>query len=156
MTRPSWDEYFLSIMHVVRTRSTCRGQAGAVIVRDNRILTTGYAGSLAGLDHCDEAGHLLKKVTHEDGTTTEHCLRTVHAEMNAILQAAKMGVSVEKATLYCSMEPCLNCAKAIIQAGIVRVVAEKQYKAAQDTRDFFSQANITLDVKQQELEDYAK
>jgi len=154
MNRPSWDEYFLAIMLVVRTRSTCRGQAGAVIVKENRILSTGYAGSISGLPHCDEAGHMLKKTVHEDGTSTEHCLRTVHAELNAILNAAKHGVSLEGATAYVSMTPCIHCTKAIIQAGIVRVVAQQRYQADADSVQFFAAANVTLEVINPEVTKY--
>lgn len=124
-------------------------------MRDNRILTTGYAGSLSGLPHCDDVGHLFKKTVHEDGRETTHCLRTIHSEINAILQAARMGIPLEGATLYCSMEPCLNCAKAIIQAGITRVVAEKQYQAAEDAREFLAAAGVRLDVLMLEPEVYA-
>jgi len=93
--RPSWDEYFLDIAKAVSKRSTCdRGRSSCVIVRDNQILVSGYAGSPTGFPHCDEVGHQLKKLIHEDGTITEHCMRTVHAEQNALAQAAKRGVGV--------------------------------------------------------------
>lgn len=152
--RLSWDDYFLKIMFTVAERSTCRGQAGAVIVKDKRLLTTGYAGSLPGLPHCDEVGHQLKKVTHENGSVTEHCMRTIHAEENAILQAAKNGISIDGATLYCKMEPCLNCCKSIIGAGIVRVVCAMQYQAAEDSRKYFKEAGVQLEVRSESLPDY--
>lgn len=112
--RPSWDEYFLSISREVATRSTCsRRHVGAVIVRDKRILCTGYNGSPPGQPHCSEVGCLM-----EDG----RCIRTLHAEQNAIAQAALHGVSTRGATLYSTCRPCHVCARMIVGAGIVRVV----------------------------------
>ncbi len=94
--RPSWDEYFMEICQTVAKRATCdRGRSGCVIARDNQILVTGYVGSPAGLPHCDESGHKMKKMIHEDDTITQHCVRTVHAEQNAICQAAKRGIVSE-------------------------------------------------------------
>src|SRR3989344_6936165 len=88
--RPSWDEYFINIANEVSKRATCdRGKSGCVIVKDKHILTTGYVGSPAGLPHCDEVGHLFKTTTHENGKITQHCMRTTHAEQNAICQSAK-------------------------------------------------------------------
>ncbi len=112
--RPSWDEYFLSIAREVASRSTCtRRHVGAVLVREKRILTTGYNGSPPGQQHCTEVGCLL-----EDGK----CIRTLHAEQNAIAQAALHGVSTQGATLYCTCRPCHVCARMIVGAGIIRVV----------------------------------
>jgi len=129
--RPSWDDYFMEITRTVARRSTCdRGRSGALIVKNKRILTTGYVGAPAGLPHCDEVGHQLREVLHEDGTRSKHCLRTVHAEQNAIVQAARFGISIEGATIYCTMTPCYTCAKMIINAGIKRVVCEKDYHAS--------------------------
>ena len=108
--RASWDEYFMAIARVVATRSTCdRKHVGAVIVRDKMILATGYNGSIRGLDHCDDEGHLM-----EDG----HCVRTVHAEANAIVQAARNGVRIEGADIYVTASPCLGCFKLIANAGL--------------------------------------
>lgn len=155
--RPTWDEYFMAISKEVGKRGTCdRGRSGCVIVKNKQILTTGYVGSPVGIAHCDEVGHLFKSVTHEDGRTSQHCMRTTHAEQNAIVQAAKLGVALEGATVYCKMEPCAVCAKMIINAGIKRVVCEKRYHAAQDSRDLFNQANIQLDVLDDEVEQYEK
>jgi dCMP deaminase len=112
--RPSWDDYFMDITFQVAKRSTCdRARVGAVIVKDKRILTTGYNGSPAGLAHCDEIGHLM---------VGGHCVRTLHAEQNAIIQAALHGVSVAGGTIYVTHQPCLTCAKMIINAGLRRVV----------------------------------
>src|SRR3989344_6849014 len=92
--RPSWDEYFLALADMVGSRGTCdRGRSGCVIARDKRILTTGYVGSPAGLPHCDEVGHIIHEVKHESGRLSSHCVRTIHAEENAIHQAAKLGIS---------------------------------------------------------------
>ena len=89
--RPSWDEYFMDVVYAIAKRGTCdRGRSGAVIAKNKMILATGYVGSPVGFPHCDEVGHQMKKVVHEDGTVTQHCVRTVHAEQNAICQAAKM------------------------------------------------------------------
>ncbi|MCH2109332.1 MAG: dCMP deaminase family protein [Polyangiaceae bacterium] len=120
----------MTIAFQVATRSTCsRKHVGAVLVRDKMILATGYNGSLRGLDHCDDVGHLL-----EDG----HCVRTVHAEANAIVQAARNGVRIEDACIYVTASPCFNCFKLIANAGITRIVYAEFYR---DERIFeFSQA----------------
>lgn len=124
--RPTWDEYFMDLAHSVSKRATCdRGRAGCVIVRDKQILVTGYVGSPVGLPHCDDVGHLMKKVVHEDGSESQHCVRTVHAEQNAITQAARRGIGLEGATIYVRMTPCRTCAMLIINCGIERVVCEK-------------------------------
>ncbi len=155
--RPSWDEYFIDISKMVATRGTCdRGRSGCVIVKNRQILTTGYVGSPRGLDHCDDAGHLFKKTIHEDGKITDHCIRTIHAEQNAICQAAKLGISLDKATLYCKMEPCDVCAKMIINCGIERVVCEYLYHAAEETRRMFKKAKVKLDVINKKLLNYTK
>lgn len=133
--RPSWNEYFLNIAHEVAQRSTCeRAQVGAVIVRDKRILTTGYNGSPRGLPHCTEVGCLM-----DNG----HCVRTLHAEQNAIIQAALHGVITEGATIYVTHQPCFNCAKTIINAGISEIVFDRPY---QDDRslEFLAQAGVKL------------
>ncbi len=155
--RPSWDEYFLGVLEAVRQRGTCdRGKSGAIIVKNNRILTTGYVGAPVGLPHCDQVGHLFQEVINEDGTKSKHCIRTTHAEQNAIVQAARNGIAIEGATMYCSMEPCFTCAKLIINAGIKRVVAKKRYKKAELTREFFAKAGVKLEVIDDELPEYAK
>ncbi|MBX6762684.1 MAG: cytidine/deoxycytidylate deaminase family protein [Rubrobacteraceae bacterium] len=122
-TRPSWDEYFMRIAHEVATRSTCpRLAVGAVVVRDRRILTTGYNGSPSGMPHCDEVGCLIRVV---DGR--ESCQRTLHAEQNAIIQAAYHGVSVRGASIYCTHQPCLLCVKMIMNSGIEEVYYDAGY-----------------------------
>lgn len=120
MSRASWDEYFMAIAKQVATRSTCeRKHVGAVIVRDRSILATGYNGSIRGLPHCDEVGHLM-----ENG----HCVRTTHAEMNAIIQAAKNGARIEGADIYVTASPCWSCFKAIGNAGIKRILFGEFYR----------------------------
>lgn len=154
-TRPSWDQYFLNIMREIGTRATCdRGRAGAVITKDNRIIATGYAGSPRGLEHCDDVGHLMKKSFDENGNIKENCVRTTHAEQNAIVQAALHGVSTSGSTVYISMEPCLACAKMMINAGIKRIVCEKKYHDAELSRQFLKDAGIELVVLNEEVMKY--
>ena len=144
--RPSWDEYFLEVMHALAKRATCdRGRTACVIVKDNQILCSGYVGSPAGLPHCDEVGHLLKTVTDEDGHQSTHCMRTIHAEQNAICQAARRGISIEGATLYCKLAPCRTCAMLLIACGIKRIVAEYPYHAGSEAEEMFRTVGIQLD-----------
>ncbi|PIE87789.1 MAG: cell division protein DedD [Bacteroidetes bacterium] len=153
--RPSWDHYFMQIADTVATRATCdRGRSGCVIVRDRQILVTGYVGAPMGLPHCDDVGHLMKQVVHEDGHSSRHCVRTVHAEQNAICQAARRGIALEGATLYCRMTPCRTCAMLIINCGIVRVVCEKKYHAGAESEAMFKEAGITLSYFGEEVLTY--
>lgn len=153
--RPSWDEYFMEIVRAISKRGTCdRGRAGAVIARDKQLLSSGYVGSPAGLPHCDDAGHQLKKVIHEDGSESQHCTRTVHAEQNAICQAAKNGTKIEGSTVYTLMTPCKTCAMLIINSGIKRVVCEKKYHKAKESEDMFNKAGIKLDYVTHDLMKY--
>ena len=125
--RPSFDEYFMNIVELVKTRSTClRRQVGALIVMEKRILTTGYNGAPSGLPHCAEVGCLREKLKVPSGERHELC-RGLHAEQNAIIQAALFGVPIKGATLYVSCQPCMLCAKMIINAGIKRVVFKAEY-----------------------------
>ena len=144
--RPTWDEYFMEVCRAIAKRATCdRGRSGCVIARDNQLLVTGYVGAPRGLPHCDDVGHQFKKVQHEDGSVSQHCVRTVHAEQNAICQAAKRGISIDGATLYCKMTPCRTCAMLIINCGIKRVIAEKRYHDSADSIEMFKQAGVTLE-----------
>ncbi|MCL2042135.1 MAG: cytidine/deoxycytidylate deaminase family protein [Bacteroidales bacterium] len=153
--RPSWDDYFMEIARTVAKRATCdRGKSGCVIVRDRQILVSGYVGSPKGLPHCDDVGHLFKKVIHDDGTITNHCMRTVHAEQNAICQAAKLGISLNEATLYCKMTPCRTCAMLIINCGIRRVVCEKKYHAGTESEEMFRTAGVELEFFENRVEQY--
>jgi dCMP deaminase len=153
--RPTWDQYFMEVMHAVSKRATCdRGRSGCVIARDRQILVTGYVGSPPGLPHCDEAGHQIKRLIHEDGSATEHCMRTIHAEQNAVCQAAKLGVRLEGATLYCRMTPCRTCAMLIISVGIQRVVCERKYHAGSESEKLFAQAGVELEYFHDEVQSY--
>lgn len=156
-SRPSWDDYFFEVCKAISKRATCdRGMSGCVIARDRQILSTGYVGSPAGLPHCSEIGHLIKKVVHADGLESEHCMRTVHAEQNAICQAARLGVSIEGATLYCTMTPCCACAMMIINSGIVKVVAKNRYHAGKESEELFRTAGVTLIHYSEEVLTYGK
>lgn len=153
--RPSWDEYFLGLAAEVAKRATCdRGKSGCIVVKDRRIVAAGYVGSPSGLPHCDEAGHLLKKVVDDQGRESVHCVRTIHAEQNAICQAARYGIPLDGTTLYCTMEPCRTCAMLIINCGITRVVARRRYHAGAETREMFEQAGVELFVAEDSVEIY--
>ncbi len=153
--RPPWDDYFIEISRVVAKRATCdRGMSGAVIVKNKRILTTGYVGAPAGLPQCDEVGHQFQEAISDTGVKSKHCVRTTHAEQNAIVQAARLGISIEGATIYCKMTPCHVCAKMVINAGIKSVVVEKDYHGAKLTPGMFKQAGIELVMRDKNLETY--
>jgi dCMP deaminase len=117
-------------------------------------MTTGYVGAPAGLPHCDQEGHDMRKVIGYDDKITHHCVRTLHAEQNAIIQAARFGIPLEGATLYCKMTPCRTCAMMIINAGIKRVVCEKRYHADEDTIKMFEQAKVKLLIINNEVMKY--
>ncbi len=154
-TRPSWDEYFIEVMDSISKRATCnRGRSGCVIARNNQMLVSGYVGSPVGLSHCDDVGHLFKKVIHDDDSITEHCMRTVHAEQNAICQAAKLGVSLDGSTLYCRMTPCRTCCMLIINCGIKRVVCQRKYHAGAESEQMFKDAKVTLEFIEDEVQRY--
>jgi dCMP deaminase len=128
--RPSWEEYFMDITHLVAKRSTClRRHVGAVLVKDKKILATGYNGSPSGLEHCLDIGCLREKLSIPSGERHELC-RGLHAEQNAIIQAAYHGVQIRGATLYCTNHPCIICSKMIINAGIQRIIYEEGYADA--------------------------
>ena len=144
--RPTWDEYFMEVARTIAKRATCdRGRSGCVIARDRQLLVTGYVGSPVGLPHCDDVGHLMKKVIHDDDSISQHCMRTVHAEQNAICQAAKLGVALDGATVYCKMTPCRTCAMLIINCGIKRVVCEKKYHRGAESEQMFKDAGVKLE-----------
>ncbi len=135
--RISWDQYFMAQSHLLALRSTCtRLTVGATIVRDKRIIAGGYNGSIAGGDHCIDKGCFV---------IDNHCVRTVHAEMNAILQCAKFGVPTADAEIYVTHFPCLQCCKALIQAGIKTVYYAEDYKNHPYAIDLFKQANVTIE-----------
>lgn len=152
--RTSWDDYFLEIAEAVSHRATCdRGRSGCVIVKDKRILVTGYVGSPSGLPHCDDAGHLFEEKSM-DGQSSKHCIRTVHAEQNAICQAAKNGISIEGTTLYTRMTPCRTCAMLLINCGIKRVVCERKYHRGSDSERLFKEISIKLEYRYNEIQQY--
>ena len=134
--RKDWDDYFMQIATVVATRATCdRKHVGAVVVRDRSILATGYNGSVRGLPHCTEVGHMM-----EDG----HCVRTIHAENNALIQAARNGVRIDGADIYVTASPCWNCFKMIANAGITRIVYGEFYR---DERIFQAVAQLGIELQ---------
>lgn len=137
-TRPTWDEYFMAIARIIATRANCdRLHAGAVLVKDKRIIATGYNGAPPGLPTCDEVGHLL-----EEG----HCVRTIHAEHNVLLQVARLaGSSTEGSTLYATYSPCIHCAKYIIACGIKRVVFGKIYRN-NEVINYLKSAGLDVDT----------
>ena len=154
--RPTWDEYFMELANTASKRATCdRGRSGCVIVKDRQLLVTGYVGAPSGLPHCDEVGHLFRKTIEEDGRVTTHCVRTVHAEQNAICQAARRGISLDGATLYCRMTPCRTCAMLIINCGIKRVVCERKYHAGKESEELFAQAGVQIEFFYDEVQQYA-
>ena len=142
--RPSWDEYFMAIARIAATRANCdRLHAGAVLVKDKRIIATGYNGAPQGLPICDDVGHLM-----EDG----HCVRTIHAEHNVLLQVARLqGSSTEGSTLYATYSPCVHCAKYLVAAGIKRVVFGQVYRNS-DVIEYLKTAGIDVDIYQENKE----
>ena len=153
--RPNWDEYFLDVRAAIAKRATCdRGRSGCVIAKDKQIVSTGYVGAPVGLPHCDEVGHLFKDTIHEDGHRSRHCVRTAHAEMNAITNAARRGVAIDGAIMYCQMTPCRTCAMAIINGGIKRVVCVTKYHAGADAEEMFAAAGIKLEYVEEKMEEY--
>ena len=127
--RPSWDQYFMTITRQVAERSTCtRAKVGAVIVRDKNILATGYNGSPAGMPHCLDVGCLVYKSTTPSGEVEDNCFRTIHAEINAIAQAAKNGHAIADADVYITHTPCIHFLKVLVNTGIKRILYERPYK----------------------------
>ncbi|MEW6702494.1 MAG: deaminase [Bacteroidota bacterium] len=133
--RPSWDEYFLKVAMLVSERATCpRMHCGCVLVKEKQILSTGYNGSIPGDDHCEDAGCIIVE---------NHCVRTIHAEMNAILQCSSHGISTEGATAYITNMPCTNCSKALITAGIKEIVIFSDYHDTM-AEEFFRKAKVNI------------
>lgn len=173
--RISWQEYFIACLDAAALRASCdRGKSGAIIVKDNRILATGYVGAPSKISDCYETGHQLivrfdmpsiefikkyslpkeenqKQYSISKDKFSTHCIRTVHAEQNAIINCARNGVSTLGATIYCTMTPCPTCAMSIIQAGITKVIAKNRYQKDEQTKDLFYYANVELVVLNQEL-----
>ncbi len=129
--RLSWDQYFLTITRTVAERSTCtRAKVGAVIVRDKSILATGYNGAPSGLPHCIDVGCLIYRSQTPTGEVEENCWRTIHAEINAIAQAARNGAAIRDASVYITHSPCIHCLKTLVNTGIKNIYFEKPYKIA--------------------------
>lgn len=153
--RPTWDEYFIKMAELVGTRGTCdRGRTGSVIVKNKRILATGYVGAPVGLSSCDDVGHEMHTVINEDGSESKHCIRTAHAEQNAINNAARVGVAIEGGTIYCKLAPCYKCAQSIINSGIVRVVSAIDYHGASRAKEIFKEAGIEFVLLSDKMETY--
>ncbi len=139
--RPSWDDYFMAVAKIIATRGTCdRLYSGAVLVKDNRIISTGYNGAPPGLPHCHDIGHLM-----EEG----HCVRTIHGEHNVLLQAAVQGgTSTVGSTLYTKYNPCIHCCKYIVACGVKRIVITKIYRNSKAV-DYLREAGIKVDIYQE-------
>ncbi|MHC5012348.1 MAG: deoxycytidylate deaminase [Planctomycetota bacterium] len=153
--RPEWEDYFMEIMDTVAKRANCdRGRAAAVVVVDKRVVATGYVGAPSGLPTCDEIGHLIKIAYDERGGQHKHCVRTTHAEANAIAQAARHGTAINGGTIYTRMVPCLDCTKLLINAGIRRVVCQKRYHADHDSLEMLEGAGVELRVLSEQHETY--
>ncbi len=141
--RPSWDEYFLQLARQAATRSTClRRQVGAVLVRDRRVLATGYNGAPRGVAHCLDIGCLREQLAIPSGERQELC-RAIHAEQNAIIQAAVHGVALEGATLYCTLQPCVLCAKMLINCGVREIHYVEGYPD-ELSRSMFAEAGVVV------------
>lgn len=150
MNRPSWDEYFMQMAELTAKRSTClRRQVGAIIVKDKHIVATGYNGAPKGLPHCNELGGCYReKVGIPSGERHELC-RALHAEQNAIIQAATLGQSIEGATIYVTHQPCIICAKMIINAGISRIVVRSGYPDKM-SEEMVKEANLKIEMLKNE------
>lgn len=143
--RPSWDKYFIDIARLISTRSTClRRKVGAIIVKNRRILATGYNGTPSNISHCDEVGCLRDKLNIPSGERHELC-RGLHAEQNVLLQAALYGISVKDSVLYCTNQPCSICAKMLINAGIQEIVVADGYPDKM-AKDFLKEAGINIRI----------
>ena len=138
MSRKNWKDYFMEITELVASRSTCdRAFVGCILVNsDNRIVSTGYNGSVSGSAHCDDLGHTMR-----DG----HCIATIHAEMNALLYCAKEGISVKNCTAYVTHFPCLNCTKALIQAGIKQIYYKHDYRIDDYAVELLNKSNVKFE-----------
>ncbi len=139
------DDYFMEIAHIISKRSTClRHKVGAIITKDKQIITTGYNGAARGMPHCLDVGCLRDEKNIPSGERHEIC-RAVHAEQNAIIQAARQGTSIKGGTLYCTINPCFICSKMIVNAGITRVVYEEEYSGEQKGIKFLEDAGVKVE-----------
>ena len=143
--RLSWHQYFLMITRQVAERSTCtRAKVGATIVRDRSIIATGYNGAPAGLPHCTDVGCLVYRSQTPDGETEENCFRTIHAEINAIAQAARNGSAIRDASIYITHSPCFHCLKTLVNTGVKHIFYEKPYKL-HTLREILAHTDVTLE-----------
>lgn len=143
--RPTWDEYFMNIAELIKERSTClRRCVGAVIVKENRILTTGYNGVPPGMSHCEEIGCLREKLNVPSGQRHELC-RALHAEQNAVIQAAKNGIPIDGSTIYVTAQPCIICAKILMASGIRRIVFKGEYPDSL-SREMLEESGIIVEL----------
>ncbi len=135
----------MEVAKSIAKRATCdRDRSGCVIAKNNRLLVTWYVWSPSWMPHCDEIGHQFKQITHEDGSVTNHCMRTVHAEQNAICQAARSWIPIEWSTLYCKITPCRTCSMLIISSWIQKVVCEKRSDFWIESEQIFEQAWVQI------------
>jgi len=151
MSRISRVEYFFKVVEAISLRSTCdRGRAGAIVVKNNRVISSGYCGSPPGMPHCDDEGHVmeLKVLVGKDQDST-HCVRTIHAEANALMQSARYGPPLNGSEMYCSMVPCKECAKMIVAAGVVAVHAQYDYQNSKPSKNLLKKAKVNLTVEKE-------
>ena len=160
MERLNWTDYFFEVVNAVAKRATCdRGKSGCIFVRDNSILTTGYVGSAPGQPHCDEVGHKLVEIREVKEMSrprlpSVHCVRTIHAEINSILQAARDGISLKGSTVYCTMTPCYNCTMSIIRVGVKEVFCLKRYHKGEESIAMFKEAGINVTHMSDDIQEY--
>ena len=176
MDRLSWIDYFMLVVDAISQRSTCdRGKPGCVFTKNNQILATGYAGAPPGFPHCSEVGHQMEEhIQYKDQVfpidvilnsnyifkeryekkPTQHCVRTLHAENNAIIQAAKRGIALEGSTVYVSFTPCERCAMMLVSIGVEKVICKKLYHKAAESIEIFKRANIEIIHLENEVQTY--
>lgn len=143
--RPSWKKYFMDMSEMASSRSSClRRQVGAVIVKENRVLATGYNGMVAGITHCEDIGCLREKMKIPSGERQELC-RAIHAEQNAIVQAAKFGIALDGATIYVNTQPCITCSKLIANVGIKKVIYKRPYPDKM-ALDILQEAGVVVEI----------
>jgi len=156
MERITREEYYFRVVEAVASRATCdRGRSGAILVKDQRIIAAGYVGSPSGTLHCDEADHeLVKRWDQESTLFTNHCERTIHAEMNALIQCARYGPPCDGAAMYSTMFPCYTCAKSLVNAGIREVYALFDYQKSERSKQLFDEVGIKWVIKNEKVMQY--
>lgn len=142
----SQDGHYLLQASKATTSITCNRGAGCVVVLERKVLCTGFTRAPIGMPSCDKAGHLWRRSVDEDGVTRVHCVRSIHAEQDAIARAARQGIALDGAAIYCTIVPCPTCAKLLIEAGLARVVASHEYRAGGRSHELFTAAGVTLNV----------